>query len=276
MASGRRSLAGKAFLRLQRPLLKLAGFEWGLLPKAKRAFARPWPVLLRYLEMKAVRDPWDVALRGGSVLRIHTGDDLVCVWDCWVKEEYALAGDEKVIVDAGANLGSFAFYARHRAPAARIHALEPVGKTYGDLVHNIEANRMQGSIIALKLGVAGRSGEARISTGGSSPYSSLYGSPDGAGETIALRSLADLLVEIGNPECVDLIKLDCEGAEMDCLLHADKAVLGRFRKILFEYHTLSGFTYAALEAHLGAAGFRCEQVNHFPEFGTGVARFSRS
>lgn len=275
MAKPSMSLAAKAALRVRRPLLRLAEFEWSSLAKAWKVFDRPLPVTLRYLEMLAVRRPWRVDFRAGASLQVRSGADVLCAWDCWVKEEYPVEGGERIIVDAGANIGAFSLYAARRAPGARIFALEPVKSTHADLVANIALSGLAATVTPLRKGVAGRSARVEIAVGADSANSSLYGDKSGAVEMVEVRSLKDLLGDIGDPAAVDLLKLDCEGAEMDCLLQADAATLSRFGRIAFEYHVLSGHSFAEVRAHLEACGFACRHAVHDPEHGVGLAGFAR-
>lgn len=274
MSSG--GLLRKASLRVARPLVRLASLRWLMLPKALATFANPLPYLLRYLEFRAVRRPLRVALRSGLWIEAKTGDDLLCAWDCFVEEEYPVRGDERLIVDCGANIGAFSLYAAGKAPEARVVALEPVSATFAALTSHVEGNRLADRIRCLRLGVAGRSGTVSLSVGGASAFSSMYGPADGPREEVSVLGLPDLLRELGDPAEVDFLKLDCEGAEMDCLLAADAATLRRFRRIGFEYHLASGHAYAEVAGHLRKAGFREEEAKHAPEFGTGIARFARA
>jgi FkbM family methyltransferase len=245
--------------------------------RAFRVFAAPVPALLRYLALKGIGSPIRIGLKGGGPYRLEYGDDFLVLWNIWIEEEYPLAGDEAVVFDAGANLGAFALYAAHTCPRARIHALEPVAGTFRKLQGNLAASPYGGRITALQAGVAGASGVRDIFAAERSPYSSFYG---GAGadraERVEVFSLADWIAAAEAPAEIDLLKMDCEGAEMEALLGAPPGVLRRFRRIHFEFHEASGIPYERVAAHLAAAGFACRSCRRDPRSRTGIARFERA
>ncbi len=256
--------------------MKILRFQWDNVPTICSTFKNRFQVILRFLELKGVRDPFIIEFNSDLKIRVRTGDDLTCVWDCWISEDYRISGNEKIIVDVGANIGSFSLYAYYKCPSSRIFAFEPVGSTYSDLVSNIELNGLEKSIKTVKVGVAGKTGERRIDISDASPYSSLF-SPhkDGPNEVISVKSLDAIVELIGNPKCVDILKMDCEGAEMECLLSANHETIHRFKKILLEYHEFSGIKFETLKAHLTSAGFRCSKIHDDPEYGVGIAWFEQ-
>lgn len=144
------------------------------------------------------------------------------------------------------------------------------------MVSNIELNGLEKSIETVKVGVAGKTGERRIDIGDSSPYSSLFSlHKGGQNEIISVKSLDAIVEFLGNPQCVNVLKMDCEGAEMECLLSANHETIQRFKKILLEYHEFSGIKFETLKAHLIGAGFRCSKIHDDPEYGVGIAWFEQ-
>ena len=132
-----------------------------------------------------------------------------------------------------------------------------------------------GRVTALPLGVAAATGTQELDVSHASPYHSPYTSVGPDRETIRVLSLAALLREIGDPARVDLLKMDCEGAEMDCLLAATPADLARIGRLALEYHEWAGFSLHALVDRLAAAGLRMRSHTRCEKDRTGVAEFVR-
>ena len=56
---------------------------------------------------------------------------------------------DRVVIDAGANIGLFACYATRRSPAARVVCIEPFPATYERLRETIRANRLDDRVTCL-------------------------------------------------------------------------------------------------------------------------------
>lgn len=266
----------KIRLRLKLPLIKIAGLGPRRIRGAFRVFRRPLAALAYHLHLRGIGTPVCIGLRGGGEYRVGSGDDFGCLWSCWVDGEYPVSGAETLIFDAGANLGAFSLYAAHHCPAARVHALEPVAETFSRLWENIGASPHGGRVSARRAGIAGAAGTREIHVAANSPYSGFF-SAAGAlrSESVEVLHLAGWLAAAGDPPEADLLKMDCEGAEMEALLGAERGVLRRFRRILFEYHEASGIPYARVAEHLGRAGFVCRRLRREPGYGTGIAWYER-
>jgi len=168
----------------------------------------------------------------------------------------------RTILDIGGNVGLFTLAARRRFPDALIHVYEPnlllephlrtqcasaravchfeaVGADDGSVSFFPTADSMTGTV------------EPVAAADGSVP------SPSGP-VTVPQASLAralDRLAGPGNP--VDIVKMDCEGAEWAML--ADAAPLSRIGRLLLEYHPRPGRDVADLPALLAAGGLRIEK-----------------
>jgi FkbM family methyltransferase len=128
------------------------------------------------------------------------------------------------VLDIGANVGWFSLAARDHFPEAKIHAYEPNPAVAAVLRRNIAGLQISlygeavGAIagkVAMALSVNGESNQGRVTDGGS----------------ILRISLAEAIRRLG---CVDLIKLDCEGAEWPML--NDPALWPAVRYLTMEYH----------------------------------------
>jgi FkbM family methyltransferase len=241
-----------------------------------RDVKRPWRELGVFLGVASAPDQRRIRLRNGYQIAIESVDDFrQSFWDCWVRDPYRVRATDRLIIDAGANIGCFTLYATHRAPASHVFALEPSRRNFQRLEANLRLNGLGQRVTALPLGVAAATGTQELDVSHASPYHSPYTSVGPHRETIRVLSLAALLQEIGDPPQVDLLKMDCEGAEMDCLLAASPADLGRIGRLALEYHEWAGFSLQTLVERLAASGLRLRSHTRCEKDRTGVTEFVR-
>jgi FkbM family methyltransferase len=195
-------------------------------------------------------------MKNGYKIKIHSPNDMTSIWESWVRQDYPVSGGENVIIDAGANIGAFSLFAACKAPKATIFSIEPVEGTFTNLCHNVDINTFAHKIKTLHYGVADKIGQQEIFVCPVGTYSSSYHKVSGETETINVKSLEAILQDIGEPDVIDLLKLDCEGAEMYALLGANFDTLTRFERIVMEYHEFSNLEICDVTNHLLRAGFR--------------------
>jgi len=136
------------------------------------------------------------------------------------------------VFDVGAHVGSFSLYCKNIRPDLRLYCFEPALDNFKILRENIAINNFS-DIKLFQLAVAGRTGRKYLATGGlkSNAYAlSQAGSPV---DSIDL----DTFIESENIEAINLIKMDCEGAEFEIL--ANFKSLKKVRSIILEYHRQS-------------------------------------
>jgi FkbM family methyltransferase len=236
----------------------------------------PWRELGVFLGIASAADHRRIVLRNGYQIQIESVDDFrQSFWDCWVRDPYRVLATDRLIVDAGANIGCFSLYAASRSPHGHVFALEPSSGNFRRLQDNIRLNRLDHRITALPVGVAAATGTQELDVSHASPYHSPYTRMGPHRETVRVLSLAALLAEIGGPERVDLLKMDCEGAEMDCLLASSPADLARIRRIALEYHEWAGFSLRSLVERLAASGLVMRSHTRCEKDRTGVTEFVR-
>lgn len=150
----------------------------------------------------------------------------------------------KTIVDIGANIGFFSLYARHCFPEATIHAYEPSPQTAAyardNLVHS-------GATLFVE-GVAARAGRAEMDEHGGSNLAQTVARETGS---IVLTAFATVLERIGGR--IDLLKIDCEGAEWDFMRDPD--LFARVGTIRMEYHLIDGRALDDLHRLASGIGF---------------------
>lgn len=121
-------------------------------------------------------------------------------------------GDINTIVDIGANVGMFCFVARSYFPNARIIAYEPCSQTRQYLIANV--GKLDVDIQSAAVGSANRRVPFLLQENLETcrVHESLA---PGVTEEVQQVTFDDVLNHAGGP--IDLLKLDCEGAEYDIM-----------------------------------------------------------
>jgi len=168
----------------------------------------------------------------------------------------------RTIIDVGANVGAATLWFARRAPHATIISVEPASGVVSLLRHNIHANRLQSRVRIVAAALAGQSGTVEMTSSGPS-VSRKVNRESRKAERVRAISLKELLDQHAFGE-VDLLKLDCEGAEFDVLLSSDDRVLRRNRVIAGEYHAPNRANVTRLLGRLEEAGFTTAASNGSP------------
>lgn len=179
---------------------------------------------------------------------------------CFIRNDYGLGhrlGRLQTIIDVGANVGFFSIAARGRYPQATIHAYEPNPRVSPFLNANLSSLR----IGVYPEAVGSREGFIRLMDSG--PSNQARTCVDQSGE-IAMIGFDRLIERIGGQ--VDLLKLDCEGAEWD--LFELRQCWKHVRNLRMEYHLFHGETFQQLEDKLRSLGFVLIHARHDAGFGT--------
>jgi FkbM family methyltransferase len=138
----------------------------------------------------------------------------------------------KCIVDVGANVGFFSEWCRRNNPEARIHLFEP-------LTGNAQRCVLDSKMFLHQAAVADYSGKLPVTAEPDVNYGSGHLTKGHFASTdphppIDVLDARDLF-KICNTELIDVLKLDCEGAELGILRCLD---LSRVRCVIFEFHNL--------------------------------------
>lgn len=173
-----------------------------------------------------------VELRDGLSFSVSGLLDLLILKETFVDDVYGLRELDGTapgcIVDVGAGFGDFSVLAATRFPSADVLAFEPLPAAFQLLGHNLIENGIK-NVTARQLAVGTRGSETLVS--GRAQARASASSSRGRAVVVPARRLEDLL-ERRSP---DLLKIDCEGAELDVLESAGDA-LSRARRIVVEYH----------------------------------------
>lgn len=200
------------------------------------------------------------------------------------------------IVDIGAHVGSFTVALASRLDRARFTCVEPCASTAGMLRDNIAANALAERVRICEVAVGGCRGAGwlrsngpadscasleveapgraaqRLSGGGTPSSANGQASQARQPDQVDVLALEDLLSPADAR--VDLLKMDCEGAEYGVVASASDALWARVDRVVLEYHP--GGSFIDLERRLVAAGLGLERLNRSPVTpGLGLAWFSR-
>jgi FkbM family methyltransferase len=194
--------------------------------------------------------PHNVRVAGKSV-RLHYPPDQGAANDfmaCCIRNDYGLGRQLKnveTILDVGANVGFFSIAARARYPHAQIHAYEPNPRVLSFL----KSNTAEIGISVFPEAVGASAGRVSILDNGDSNQATTQAASDGA---IPQVSLETAIERLGGT--VDLLKLDCEGAEWE--MFGVTRPWDHVRNIRMEYHLVRDRTIQDVDQALERVGFR--------------------
>jgi FkbM family methyltransferase len=153
----------------------------------------------------------------------------------------------EVILDIGSNIGGSILYFHRRFPGARIIGFEPHPETFAILQKNVADLSL---VSVLNCGLGAASSRVTVPTesinfGAFSTKGRRHGQTDQRGNVeCELRRLDDVLHELGIDK-VDLIKIDCEGAEADVFAGLSPQILESCKWIVGELHDAAAFPLLA-------------------------------
>src|ERR1035437_6046204 len=148
------------------------------------------------------------------------------------------------VLDIGAHAGLFSLAARLRFEGADIHAYEPNPQLQSFLSKQAAVGRF--SFFDQAVGLTG--GLVSLKLGEDSVLTRVHQSEQGEIQCVSFASAVERLSGI-----VDLVKLDCEGAEWEIL--KDDATWQNVRNLTMEFHLWAGYTLQELEARIKGLGF---------------------
>ncbi|MEX2308348.1 MAG: FkbM family methyltransferase [Pirellulales bacterium] len=176
------------------------------------------------------------------------------------------------VLDIGGHFGYFSIFAAlNSAPGTRVVTVEPAARNLGVLRANIARMGLD-QIQPLHGAVAETTGTATMHVTRAHNCSliaehsrGLAAGDEVTSETVPTFTLADVLAQ-HNLDSVDVLKLDCEGAEYGIIYESPKEVLQRSGLIMMEFHDLKDARRSglAMVEQLKLKGFHVIQFHHLP------------
>lgn len=228
----------------------LAGFRsWGTL--FKLFLGKP---TRRLYWLQFWHKPLKIAVRGKM--------DAWSVKECFLDRFYTRygreIGEDWTVVDIGAAIGEFTVLAAQAAKSGKVFAFEPNPESLDILKENINANNIN-NVVMFNLGMWDKPGQLELDLSGNEPLQAQSIETAASRNThhpVQAISLEQLTLEYVM-ECIDLLKLDCEGAEYKILLPAGQETMQRIKRIVMEYHDLDSVNnHQALVDFLVKQGYK--------------------
>jgi FkbM family methyltransferase len=166
-----------------------------------------------------------------------------------VDDSYRMAGlipklgPHPVIVDIGANAGFFSIQAAELIPGAEVYSYEPLPANYAALETNRALNpELAPRIHAYACAVTGKPvdtvtiyGQAGKNESGQASINAAWTAGDKFSTTVPAVTLEGI-VETLAPRTINLLKIDCEGAEYEIFFEAPAAAYSKIGRIVMEVH----------------------------------------
>ena len=219
-----------------------------------------WPLYLFNYLLRRNR-PAEYRLRNGFRLIDDRGTLAGTIAVIFVRREYGRMQDYRTIVDIGANMGGFAVYAAQTCPNSKIYCFEPEERNFVILMQNIAINSLEARVHASQCAVASSTGYRAMGIGSSPTNSLVMKDTCEKRQTVRCTTLREIF-EQQKLETVDLLKMNCEGAEYEILEGCTRADFERMPRIRLEYHNLGSMNQNGkyLAKYLKGQGY---QIEHF-------------
>ena len=150
------------------------------------------------------------------------------------------------IFDVGANIGMFTLFAGTKCADARIFAFEPIPQVCEILRLNAALYGLHARIYDCGLSDVPGEAEFVVRPPSSAVGSDASGTPDMAGPQLygerlnrPLRTVSQIICE-HDVQCIDLLKVDMEGAELQVLMGIEDSHWSRVRQVMVKVHDVNG------------------------------------
>ena len=195
---------------------------------------RPFNILYHYIKRTS---PKKIEIRNGYV--IHTSSnphDVITFVVVFCRRDYGAIKEGSKVIDVGANIGIFALYALMNG-AGHIECFEPCTEAFEMLRLNIKRNGFEDKADLHKCAVSDNDFSSVLIPKSSSPYNAITEIKSDVKNTemeeVRTINLVNALIGLDK---IDLIKIDCEGAEFVIFPSFTKEFLEKVQEIRMELH----------------------------------------
>jgi FkbM family methyltransferase len=224
-----------------------------------------WPAIVPFFLGNRANRQLRLRLRRPQVeLIVRSAMDIWSVKETFIDQFYTRFGvpveDGWTVMDIGAGIGDYAIHAAYGKPNVQVYAFEPYPGSFA-LIEGEPGPEQDGPCSNLSAsGVAyNRTVTLDIASGeplqisSHNPHTSVEGDQGLSVDAISLESALSKL----NITRLDLLKMDCEGAEYEILLNTPPEKLLLVERIIMEYHDLDvQQSHPVLVDFLGRQGYQ--------------------
>ncbi len=216
------------------------------------------------IKLGIIRHDVIVRMRNGLKLNlVYEGkhDTTTMLKDLYINNSYSFDemdfDDCKIIVDIGANQGFVSTLLALKCKEAKIYAYEPIKRSYDSLVKNSLLNDFNHRIIPFNLAVSKKKGKIKLYLDKSgNAASSILKSRAKSENTLYVDSITlEDIFTFNNLDHIDLLKVDCEGAEYEIFYNTTKECLSKIKKIILEAHLNDEYKQCELVSFLKQNNF---------------------
>jgi FkbM family methyltransferase len=205
-----------------------------------------WPAIVPFFLWNRTNRQLQLQLRHPQVeLIVRSAMDIWSVKETFIDQFYTRFGvpveDGWTVMDIGAGIGDYSIHAAHGKPNVQVYAFEPYPGSFALLSENLVLNKLDNvqtfqqavwrTTGRLSLDIA--SGEP-LQISSHNPSTSVEGDQGLSVNAVSLESVLSKL----NITRLDLLKMDCEGAEYEILLNTPPEKLRMVERMIMEYHDL--------------------------------------
>jgi len=168
------------------------------------------------------------------------------------------------IIDIGGHAGFFALYAATINPNVSIYSFEPHNENYKMLKENLKQNRIK-SVRPKNLAIANKIGEVELILSQEDLNHSIVHAIETVNETQKVGcTTLEKIMQKNDLKKVELLKIDCEGAEFQILRSTPQSSFDKIQHIFLEYHDWTpNENHRELKSFLEKMGYKVKDYpNH--------------
>jgi FkbM family methyltransferase len=224
-----------------------------------------WPAIVPFFLWNRANRQLRLRLRRPQVqLIVRSAMDIWSVKETFIDQFYTRFGvpvkDGWTVLDIGAGIGDYAIHAAYGKPNVQVYAFEPFPGSFALMRENFALNKMN-HVHTFQQAVWRKTGQLRLDIASGeplkfsshNPHTSVEGDQGLSVDAISLESALSKL----KITRLDLLKMDCEGAEYEILLNTPPEKLLLVERIIMEYHDLDvQQSHPVLVDFLGRQGYK--------------------